>query len=180
MQYDQDTGGWVDSKTKQPVKDHEVKSRYEETILAHTGIRIVEPELFDGYDPFNKTFLHQVALNHDMNPVEVSEEEAKHFKQKHKDKVDIFEKDGSWFLKMKKGAVLYIPKALKFNRFVAGQIPTSWDPANLGIPQDIISSVDRVTLFSLVSTVEALVASGTFLSSFQVNLTSTLRNNRSI
>ena len=53
-----------------------------------------------------------------------------------------------------------IPKALRFDRFVAGQIPTGWDAKRYGIPDDIISQVDPVTLFVLVCTVEALLASG--------------------
>lgn len=160
IQYDTEKCGWVDSKTKQVVPSHEIKSIYEETLLNHTGIRLIEPDLFDGYDPLNKTFLHQVAINHDLNPIEVSEEEAKHFKQKHQDTVDIYSKNGVWYVKFKKGAMMYIPKALRFDRFVAGQIPSTWNPSILGIPDDIIRQVDRVTLFTLVSTVEALISSG--------------------
>ncbi|KAJ2537690.1 beta subunit of fatty acid synthetase, partial [Coemansia sp. RSA 1853] len=37
--------GWVDAKSNEPVKDIEVKPRYHEYILAHTGIRLMEPEL---------------------------------------------------------------------------------------------------------------------------------------
>jgi fatty acid synthase subunit beta len=140
-----------------------------------------------------KTFLHQVVLNETLNPIEVSEEEAEAFKLKLGDNVDVFtNKDGVRFMSVRKGAALYIPKALKFDRFVAGQIPSSWDPLILGvrllvafimlclwvvflvfgfwlvfililtfeIPEEICRQVDRVTLFTLVSTVEALIASG--------------------
>ena len=82
--------GWVDRRSGEHVLDHEIKARYEETILKHTGIRIIEPELSDGYDPFNKTFLHQVALNADMGPLEVSTEEAAYFRQKHGTFLTIF------------------------------------------------------------------------------------------
>ena len=125
-----------------------------------TGVRLIEPDLFDGHDPHNKTFLYQVAINHELNPIEVSEEEAKHFKQKHQDNVEIYDKNGTWYVVFKKGTMLYIPKALKFDRFVAGQVPSSWNPPILGIPDDIIRQVDRVTLFTLVSTAEALICSG--------------------
>ncbi|KAJ2895859.1 fatty acid synthase alpha subunit Lsd1, partial [Coemansia aciculifera] len=47
--------GWVDAKTEEPVRDTEVKARYEEYILAHTGIRLIEPELAHGYDPNKRT-----------------------------------------------------------------------------------------------------------------------------
>lgn len=82
-------------------------------------------------------FLHQVAINEDMGPLEVSsEEEALAFKRQHGDAVQIIEKEGGIFqVLIKRGSVLYIPKALKFNRFVAGQIPTTWDPSIFGLPE---------------------------------------------
>ncbi len=36
------------------MKDHEIKARYEETILKHAGIRVIEPDQHEGYDPANK------------------------------------------------------------------------------------------------------------------------------
>jgi 3-oxoacyl-ACP reductase-like protein len=38
--------GWVDSVTKQPVKDTQILERYEPTILAHTGIFSLFYEVF--------------------------------------------------------------------------------------------------------------------------------------
>lgn len=58
-----------------------MKSRYESTILLHAGIRIIEPELFKGYDPNKKTFYHEVVVVHDLEPIDVSsKEEAEYFK----------------------------------------------------------------------------------------------------
>lgn len=125
------------------------------------GIRIIEPSLFGGYEPSKKMFLHQVAINEDMGPLEVSSEaEAQAFKRQHGEAVEIIEKDGVFSVLIKRGGVLYIPKALKFDRFVAGQIPTSWDPTIFGLPEDIVKQVDPVTLYTLVSTAEALVSAG--------------------
>ncbi len=87
---EQSWSGWVDAKSKERVRDHEIKARYEETILKHTGIRIVEPELQDGYDPSRKGFFHQVALDRDMAEVEVSEEEAKKVKLQHGESVETY------------------------------------------------------------------------------------------
>ncbi|KAG0084606.1 3-oxoacyl-[acyl-carrier-protein] synthase [Podila epicladia] len=153
--------GWVDAKTGEPVKDKDVKSKYEKQILEHTGIRLIEPELFGGYDPKRKGLLQEVLIDHDLEAFEVSKEEAQMFKLEHGDKVDIYEEEsGQWAVKFKKGANMYIPKALKFDRLVAGQIPTGWDAARYGVPKDIIDQVDTITLYVLISTVEALVASG--------------------
>ncbi|KAL1956694.1 hypothetical protein VTO42DRAFT_6944 [Malbranchea cinnamomea] len=154
--------GWVDAKTGEPVNDKDVKAKYEKYILEHSGIRLIEPELFNGYDPKKKQLLQEVVLQEDLDPFEASKETAEEFKREHGDKVEIFEikETGEYTVRLLKGATLLIPKALKFDRLVAGQIPTGWNPKHYGIPDDIISQVDPVTLYVLVCTVETLLASG--------------------
>ena len=124
--------------------------------------RLIEPALFEGYDPNKKQLLPEVVIEEDLEPFEASKETAEEFKREHGDKVEIFEipESGEFIVRMKKGAGLWIPKALRFDRLVAGQIPTGWDAKKYGVPEDIISQVDRVTLFLLVSTAEALVSCG--------------------
>lgn len=58
--------GWVDTKTEQPVDDKDIKSKYEEEILDHSGIRLIEPELFHGYDPKKKQMIQEVVIQHDL------------------------------------------------------------------------------------------------------------------
>lgn len=153
--------GWVDAKTGAPVYDHEIKAKYESDILKHAGVRLVEPELFGGYDPEKKVICRELVIEYDMAPFDASKEEAEHFKHLHNERAEIScESDGGWKVKLKKGATLYIPKALRFDRLVAGQIPTGWNAERYGVPRDIVEQVDPVTLFALVSTVEALVSSG--------------------
>ena len=172
--------GWVDAKSNEPVSDSEVKRRYEKDIMSHSGIRLIgmlsgfwfvdtlprlnistEPELFNGYDPLKKTFYQEVQLNHDLEPLEVAEAEAQRFKLQHEDKVDIWStSSGEWYVKLKKGARIIVPKALRFDRLVAGQIPTGWSAGRYGIPDDIIAQVDRTALWALVCTAEALTMSG--------------------
>ncbi|KAJ3096841.1 3-oxoacyl-[acyl-carrier-protein] synthase [Phlyctochytrium planicorne] len=152
--------GWVDAATQEPVQDFEVKSKYEKKILEHSGIRLIESELFNGYDPTKKQFLQEVAITTDMSPIEVSKEEAEAFKREHGEKAEVEERDGVFFIRLKKGTTLYIPKALRFDRLVAGQLPTGWDAKRYGIPADIVDQVDPITLYTLVATVEALVTSG--------------------
>lgn len=154
--------GWVDAKTGEPVDDKDIKPKYEKYILEHSGIRLIEPELFEGYDPNKKQLLHEVVIEEDLDPFEATKETAEEFKREHGEKVDIFEipETGQYTVRLKKGASLWIPKALRFDRLVAGQIPTGWDAKRYGIPDDIISQVDPVALFVLVSTVEALLSSG--------------------
>lgn len=153
--------GWVDSKSGEPVDDKDIKPKYEEHILDHSGIRLIEPELFNGYDPSKKQLLQEIQIQEDLDPFEASKETALEFKREHDDKVEIFElESGEYQVRLKKNATLHIPKALRFDRLVAGQVPTGWDAKRYGVPDDIISQVDPVTLYVLVCTAEALLSSG--------------------
>ncbi|KAJ5151775.1 hypothetical protein N7492_010070 [Penicillium capsulatum] len=154
--------GWVDAKTGDPVDDKDVKPKYEKYILEHTGIRLIEPELFKGYDPKQKQLLQEIVIQEDLEPFEASKETAEEFKREHGDKVEIFEipESGEFTVRLRKGATLLIPKALQFDRLVAGQIPSGWDARRYGIPDDIIEQVDPVTLFVLVCTAESMLSAG--------------------
>ncbi|KAJ2135713.1 beta subunit of fatty acid synthetase, partial [Coemansia sp. RSA 678] len=154
--------GWIDAKSNEPVLDADIKQRYHKYILAHTGIRLIEPELINGYDPNKKMVLREVSIEHDMEPFEASADEAAAFKQSNGDKVDVWENgdSGSWLVRFLKGALIRVPAAVSADRLVAGLLPTGWNAERFGIPDDIVKQVDTVTLFTLVSTVEALVRSG--------------------
>lgn len=154
--------GWVDAKSGDPVDDKDIKAKYEKYILEHSGIRLIESDLFGGYDPKKKELLQEVVIEQDLEQFEASKETAEEFKRHHGEKVEIFEiaDSGEYTVRVKKGAVLFIPKALKFDRLVAGQIPTGWNAKKYGIPDDIIGQVDPVTLYLLVCVVESLLAAG--------------------
>ncbi|KAJ2904922.1 fatty acid synthase alpha subunit Lsd1, partial [Coemansia aciculifera] len=148
--------------TEEPVRDTDVKARYEEYILAHTGIRLIEPELTHGYDPNKRTLLREIQIEHDMEPFEATTEEAATFKHHGGNGVDIWENasGGSWSVRFLKGALIRVPMALQADRLVAGLVPTGWDPRRYGIPDDVVKQVDIVTCYALVATVEALIRSG--------------------
>ncbi|KAJ2338102.1 fatty acid synthase alpha subunit Lsd1, partial [Coemansia sp. RSA 2671] len=154
--------GWVDAKTEEPIRDVDVKPRYEEFILAHTGIRLIEPELVHGYDPNKRTLLREIQIEHDMEPLEATAGDAATFKTQNGSNVDIWENasGGSWSVKFLKGALIRVPMALQASRLVAALLPTGWSPAIYGIPDDVAKQLDLVACFALVATVEALVRSG--------------------
>ncbi|KAJ7911153.1 hypothetical protein B0H13DRAFT_1614860, partial [Mycena leptocephala] len=86
-----------------------------------------EPELFRGYNPKKKAFNQEIELIHDLEPIEVAESEAHKFKLQHGNKCDIWAGEGGqWFFKLKKGALVFVPKSFSFSRTVTGQIPTGW------------------------------------------------------
>ncbi|KAF4458050.1 fatty acid synthase alpha subunit [Fusarium austroafricanum] len=155
--------GWVDAKTKAPVADVDVKARYEEQIIEHAGIRLVEPELDNGYDPSKKQLLHEIVLTRDLAPFAAPPELAKQFIQEHGEKVDATpgsSEDGDWTVRLRKGAVILVPKALRFDRTAAGQIPQGWDARRYGVPDWAVDQIGRETLFALVATAESLLSSG--------------------
>ncbi|KAL3656951.1 hypothetical protein V7S43_018156 [Phytophthora oleae] len=107
--------------------------------------------------------LHQIAIDKKMAPIEVADrEEALQFrKELGEDNVDVFQDaSGAWMIRLRKGSVLNIHRALDFDRFVAGQIPTGWSAERLGLSKDLAKSVDPITLYALASTMDAFVAAG--------------------
>ncbi|KAF7590229.1 hypothetical protein BBP40_003113 [Aspergillus hancockii] len=153
--------GWVDAKTKKPVQDLDIKARYEEHIINHTGIRLVEPDLDPSEPPGKRRIMQEIVIEEDLPPFEVSPEVAQQLVNEHGERlVDVSPRGEQCVVSLKKGAVLMIPKALQYEHAVAGQVPTGWDARTYGVPEDIVTQVDRGTLFTLVSTMEALVASG--------------------
>ncbi|KAL5319173.1 hypothetical protein ACEPPN_012222 [Leptodophora sp. 'Broadleaf-Isolate-01'] len=156
--------GWVDAKSAKPIEDHQIKQRYEKEILAHSGIRLVEPALWgDGYDPHKKQLLQEVVIQADLQPFDASKDMAEAFVRQQGEFAEVSQIPGTpseFKIRIKKGATLMIPKAIDFETDVAGQLPTGWDPRRYGISDDIISQVDPITLYTLVCTVEALLSSG--------------------
>ena len=154
--------GWVDKKSGEPINDMDVKERYEEFILDHTGIRVIEPRQLDGPNPGTKQFLHEVEVQEDLAPFEAPKETVQDLQREHGDKVKVSEIEGSdqFRITLKKGARLLIPKALTFDRTVGGQIPTGWCARTYGISEEICNQVDPATLYALVCTAEALISAG--------------------
>ncbi|ORX65703.1 thiolase-like protein [Linderina pennispora] len=153
--------GWVDAKTQEPVHDRDVKAKYEPYILEHTGIRVVEPQVW-GEDAVDmKSFMRELQIDQDMPPFETSAEEAAHFRRANGEKVDTWENpDGTWSVRFLKGAVVHVLKAIEYGPAVASQLPTGWDPARLGIPKDLAQNMDIVNHYTLIAAMEALLRSG--------------------
>ncbi|TDZ72019.1 Fatty acid synthase apf5 [Colletotrichum trifolii] len=152
--------GWVDAKTSE---DGEVPSKYMSFILQNTGLREIDPGTCDNnYDPERKTTVQEIELTQDLPPFEASLEVAQSFQLQHGSKAEINKAEsGVYLVWLRAVAKILLPKATRFNRStVAGQIPTGWSAKRYGIADEIIDQVDPVTLFTLVSTVGALLASG--------------------
>ncbi|KAF2823884.1 thiolase-like protein [Ophiobolus disseminans] len=154
--------GWVSKESKKAIEDDEIKKKYEEHILKHSGIRLLDARALDGPDPAARQVLHEVDLQHDFAPFEVSRETAADLLREHGRKVTI--KPGAdedtFTALLHKGARLMVPKSLPFDRTVGGQLPTGWSAKVYGVSDEIINQVDPATLYALVCTAEALLSAG--------------------
>ncbi|KAH7122773.1 hypothetical protein B0J11DRAFT_490138 [Dendryphion nanum] len=154
--------GWIEKDTKTPISDSSIKTKYEDHILKHTGLRILDPRPLDGTDPKSRGVLHEIDLQHDFEPFEVSKETAADLIRENGNKVTVKPLPGgdNCMVILHKGARVMVPKALVFDRTVGGQVPTDWCAKTYGISEDIINQVDPVTLYALVCTAEALLSAG--------------------
>ncbi|OOF94224.1 hypothetical protein ASPCADRAFT_6912 [Aspergillus carbonarius ITEM 5010] len=153
--------GWVDRTTQEPVPDDEIGARYGEYIRAHAGIRFIEPELLNGYDPARKEFLHEVVVNEDLPVFTAAKATGEAFQLRYGDKVEITPQgEEECAVRIKQGAHFLVPKAIPFSRQVAGLLPTGWDPARYGIPEEIVAQVDPITLYVLCCVCQAMLSAG--------------------
>ncbi|OKL55496.1 Fatty acid synthase subunit alpha [Talaromyces atroroseus] len=154
--------GWVDAKTKEPVREDKFKELYGDHIMKHSGIRFIEPELLGGYDPSKKEFMQEIVVEDDLPPFETSKSSADAFKLRLGEKVSVqpVQESEEWQVTVRKGAHFMLPKSVRFDRAAAGLLPTGWDPLRYGIPEDIVQQVDPVTLYTLCCVSEALLSAG--------------------
>ena len=154
--------GWVDAKSGETIHDSQMAETYHSQIHDHSGVRLVEPSLFGGYDPNRKEYLHEVAIDEELPEFDATQATAEAFMLRHGENAVIrkVENSDEFRVRIKKGAHMLIPKAIPFDGLVAGQIPTGWNPLKYGIPEDIISQVDPVTLYALCCASEALYSAG--------------------
>lgn len=154
--------GWVDVKSGEPVREQDVKARYEADLLADAGVRFIDPKMQHGFDPRRLQVWADVVLEQDfVFPVPGRAEGEAFVSAAGEGARLVFDpaKD-AWFVVRKKGSVVKVARAARLNRYVAGQVPGGWDPVRHGIPKDLAEQVDRTTLFNLVATVEAFLSAG--------------------
>ena len=155
--------GWIDKETGKPISDQGIKDKHEKYMLDHSGIRPMEPK--EPGDIWNgREALLEMELEKDHQPFEVSEAAASELKRAHGDKIHISQdpESSQFRATLKKGARIMIPKLQRSQHTVGGQIPKGWDARTYGVPDDIITQVDPVTLYPLVCTAEALRSAGVF------------------
>ncbi|WP_034650199.1 type I polyketide synthase [Corynebacterium vitaeruminis] len=150
--------GWYDADDHQ-VAEEDIYDRFRDEVVAHCGIR----ELSD------KFFLHdkgsidasEVFLDKEITFTVASKQTARDYLEADPQFTAIAPaEDGEWAVTRAKGATARVPRKATLTRFVAGQMPDNFDPTRWGIPASMVSSIDRIAAWNLVTAVDAFLSAG--------------------
>jgi len=151
--------GWVDAKNNETISDDEIQNKYEMEIIKNCGVRDEDGEEL-GFDPFDTLVFSSVVLDEDSYFPVSSIEEGRSFVKRNDGFAEIVKKGESLAVHLKKGAVIKVPKSVRLNRYVAGQVPKGWKASRYGMSGDLIEQADRNTVFSMISAAEAFLSAG--------------------
>jgi fatty acid synthase len=153
--------GWYDTASGDLVDEGELVERYHDAVIERVGIREF---VDDGAISADHTapLLVSVFLDKDFSFVVSSEADARSFAQSDPEHTLIapVPDSGDWQVTRKAGTEIRVPRKVKMSRTVGAQIPTGFDPMVYGVSQDMASSIDRVALWNLVTTVDAFLSAG--------------------
>lgn len=152
-------GTWVDVATGDTVAEHELAARYRDEVHERCGIRTLDQ---DGpLDPEGITLFAEVHLDRDVVVPVSGEDEARAFAAADPEHSQVRRsRDGGWEVVRRAGSTIRLPRRVELSRRVGAQVPAGFDPTRWGIPTEMAASVDRLSLWNLVATVEAFLDAG--------------------
>ncbi|WP_205873957.1 type I polyketide synthase [Mycobacterium camsae] len=153
--------GWYDMQSGDLVDESQLVERYHDTVVERCGIR----EFVDdgAIDPDHASpLLVSVFLDKDFTFMVSSEAEARAFAEFDPEHTVVrpVPDSGDWQVTRKAGTEVRVPRKTKLSRVVGAQIPTGFDPTVWGISPDMATSIDRVALWNIVTTVDAFLSAG--------------------
>lgn len=153
--------GWYDTNTGELVDESELVERYHETVLERVGIRQWVDDGALGSDHASP-LLVSVFLDKDFSFVVSAEADARAFHQFDPEHTVIAPVPDSsdWQVTRKAGTEIRVPRKVELSRTVGAQVPTGFDPQVYGVTPDMTSSIDRLALWNLVTTVDAFLSAG--------------------
>jgi fatty acid synthase len=156
---DLDDGSWVDVESDEPVAESELAERYREAVHERCGIRTFD---VDGpLDPAGVELFVEVFLDHDVVVSAADEHDARAFAAADPEQTSVRRgPDGDWQVVRRAGSSIRVPRRAVLTRRVGAQVPEGFDPTRWGIPTEMAASVDRLSLWNLVATVEAFLDAG--------------------
>jgi fatty acid synthase len=158
---DDPTPGWYDTTSGDLIDEGELVERYHDTVIERVGIR---EWVADGAidTDHSAPLLVSVFLDKDFSFVVSSEEEARAFVTFDPEHTLIapIPDSSDWQVTRRAGTEIRVPRKVKLSRTVGAQVPTGFDPSVYGVTPDMMSSIDRLALWNLVTTVDAFLSSG--------------------
>ena len=151
------TPGWYDTDGAE-VAEEDIYARFRDEVVARAGVR----ELTDKYFLTDRGSidLTEVFLDKDVTFTVASESEARDYETADPEKTVVRNVDGEWTVTRLAGAKAMMPRKATLTRTVAGQMPDDFDPANWGIPAQMIDNMDRIAVWNLVTAVDAFISAG--------------------
>ncbi|WP_156806879.1 type I polyketide synthase [Corynebacterium capitovis] len=149
--------GWYDADGA-PVAEEDIYDRFRDEVVARAGVR----ELTDKYFLRDRGSidLAQVYLDRDITFTVANEAEAREIEEADPASTQVALVDGEWTVTRRAGATARVPRKATLTRTVAGQMPDDFDPANWGIPAQMVDNMDRIAVWNLVTAVDAFVTAG--------------------
>ncbi|QPK84233.1 DUF1729 domain-containing protein [Corynebacterium qintianiae] len=149
--------GWYDADGT-AIAEEDIYERFRDEVVARAGVR----ELTDKYFLTDRGSidLTEVFLDRDITFTVAGEAEARDYEAADPSKTVVRNSDGEWTVTRLAGAKAALPRKATLTRTVAGQMPDDFDPANWGIPAQMIDNMDRIAVWNLVTAVDAFVSAG--------------------
>lgn len=151
------TPGWYDADGAE-VPEEDIFDRYRDEVVARSGIRTLTDKYF--LKDQGSIDVAEVFLDRDITFTVATEAEADDIVAADPDKTSKAFVDGEWTVTRAKGATARVPRRATLSRTVAGQMPEGFDPAHWGIPANMIDATDRITIWNLVTAVDAFISAG--------------------
>lgn len=154
-----DGGVWVDVESDEPVAESELAPRYRDEVHERCGIRTYEA---DGpLDPDGVPLMVEVFCESDVVIGAADEADARAYAAADPEHTRVQRSaTGDWQVVRRAGSAIRVPRRAALSRRVGAQVPTGFDPTRWGIPAEMVASVDRLSLWNLVATVEAFLDAG--------------------
>ncbi len=146
----------------EPMREQDVKARYEAPLLEDAGIRIVDPSMQNGFDPRKLTVWADVALEQDfVFPVPGRAEGQAFVAPRATARGSSSTRRRTAGSSSAQGdAWSRSPAPRGSTATWRGRSPRAGTPCATASPSDLVEQVDRTTLYNLVATVEAFLSAG--------------------
>lgn len=150
-------GSWAYGQRR--LNEAQLAAELEDVVLAHCGLREFEPEDVGLEGPF-ETIWQEISLNRNLRlPVDYGEL-AEQLATQPGVQTSFDAATQVWEVTFAPGTTIRVPRRTTVLRVVGGPIATGFDPARYGIPEQLRTNWDRLTLWNLIATIEAFLAAG--------------------